>query len=132
MAEGLFSKERAWRGLVIAGVLYAAMFAIHIWLAIEGYRAAFRFSADLITVQTIALGPSAIVLGSIPSHASSARIKANRIGLIIGIPLAVSLAWAYAGMSYDWNILGWVAVTVLIHLVVERRLVNKPVQTESI
>lgn len=109
------------QGIVVSGLLYGFLFAFHIWLAIKGYMGVFRVIAWIITIHTLAVGPSIILLGKVKEL--DGRVLANRIGVWISLPLCVGLGWAYAGMAYDFTWIIWfMAIAILVHYLVGLKL----------
>ena len=105
------------KGVVFSAMLYVVMFIGHIIAAANELNLLFQILAVLITIQTFLVGPSIILFEKTCNHHS-----AMRIGLIISIPLALGLGWAYAGMGLHWSMLPWPIGSIILHLIIERRL----------
>ena len=115
-----FSKGSYLRGILLSAILFASLFITHIVLAANGYSTLFKIVAIIITIHAIAVGPTIIILGQISDVET--KIVALKIGLIIAIPLNISLGWAYAGMtiSIAWMV-AFPVLTTVLHLIAIRR-----------
>jgi len=105
------------RGIVLSALVYVLLFIGHIVAAANDFDTLFRTLAILITIQTFLVGPSIILFEKSCDYHS-----AMRTGMIISIPLALGLGWAYAGMGLHWTMLPWPIGSVILHLLIERRL----------
>jgi len=105
------------KGVVLSATLYVFMFVGHILAAANDLDVLFRCLAVLITLQTFLVGPTIILFEKTCVH-----LNAMRTGMYISIPLGLGLGWAYADMGIHWSIVLWPVGTVIMHLLLERRL----------
>jgi hypothetical protein len=107
--------------VLIAGVVYVALFASHIVAAVNDWNIVFRMIAVAITCMTFFLGWCISVL--VPRNDDQAKNTAHTAGVWISAPLAIGLAFAYADQSFSPLLTcGFVATTWITHAITYQRL----------
>lgn len=107
--------------VAFAAVVYALLFAAHIVAAAKDWTLVFRVIATSLTCMTFLLGWC--LSWMLKKENLEIRKLAHRIGSWISIPLAIGLAYAYAGQTF--NILlsaAFVLLTLATHALTDRRL----------
>ena len=108
-------------GLFLAGSAYAVLFIAHIMAAANEWDFVFRGVAAALTVMTFFTGSSIALFGRIePIHL---KVKAQRIGFQISLPLSIGLAYAYSNQSFDAVLtVLFVTITSITHGIALSRL----------
>ena len=88
-----------WKALVVNLGAFAVLFALHVVAASLGWDMLFRLVACSITFQIFLFGPLTVWIQNAPSRLE--RRRTNGMATLVALPLALGLAWAYGGMS--WN-----------------------------
>lgn len=107
--------------VVITAVVYALLFAAHIVAAANDWTLVFRVIASSLTVMTFLLGWC--LAWMLKDENSEIRKHAHNIGSWISIPLAIGLAYAYAGQTFNISLsAAFVVLTLATHALTNRRL----------
>ena len=88
-----------WKAFVVNLSAFALLFAIHVVAASLEWDLIFRLVALSITFQILFFGPLTVVIQDAPSRHE--RRRTNGMATFVALPLALGLAWAYGGMSWD-------------------------------
>lgn len=107
--------------VVVAAIVYAILFAAHIVAAAKDWTLLFRVIATSLTCMTFLLG--LCLAWMLKNENQEVRKHAHSIGSWISIPLAIGLAYAYAGQEFNITLSGaFVALTLATHALTYRRL----------
>lgn len=100
-----------WKSISAYTVIFSFFFVIHIIAAANDFDHLFRIVAVIITLQTMFAG---FCLHLLKGDARHARFPV--------IALSAGLGWAYAEMSFDWNIFLWVCIAIILQYGTEKGL----------
>ena len=107
--------------VVVAAIVYAILFAAHIVAAANDWTLLFRAIATSLTCMTFLLG--LCLAWMVKNENLEVRKHAHSIGSWISIPLAIGLAYAYAGQEFNITLsAAFVALTLATHALTDRRL----------
>lgn len=107
--------------VVVAAVVYAILFAAHIVAAAKDWALLFRAIATSLTCMTFLLGWC--LAWMLKNENLEMRKRGHVIGAWISIPLAVGLAYAYAGQTFNISLsAAFVVLTLATHALTHRRL----------
>ena len=88
-----------WKAVVANLGAFALLFVMHVVAASLEWDLLFRLVALSITFQILFFGPLTVVIQDAPSRLE--RRRTNGMATFVTLPLALGLAWAYGGMSWD-------------------------------
>ena len=100
-----------WKSITAYTAIYSFLFVIHIIAAANDFDHLFRIVAAILTLQTMFAG---FCLHLLKGDARHARFPV--------IALSAGLGWAYAEMSFDWNIILWACMAIILQYGTEKGL----------
>ena len=107
--------------VVVVAVVYAILFAAHIVAAAKDWGLLFRAIATSLTCMTFLLGWC--LAWMLKNEDLEMRKRGHNIGAWISIPLAIGLAYAYAGQTFNIPLsAAFVVLTLTTHALTDRRL----------
>lgn len=103
------------RGTCVSATLYAVLFLSHIVAAAKEWDLVFSSVAIAISILTFTVGPSIVLFGR--ASLRNDVVRANTLGGLIAVPLAIALAWAYSNQTFDTSTTsGFILLSILVHL----------------
>ena len=112
------------RGVCISATLYAALFLGHIVAAAQEWNILSQIIAVFISVMTFFIGPCISAFGQITEITEKTR--ANTFGLCVSMGLAIGLAWAYEGQSFNiFRTLMFLLLSIAVHFSHRQMIVQK-------
>jgi|TARA_B100001094_G_C18130957_1_gene772225 hypothetical protein len=101
---------------VIVAILYAILFASHIFTAAMNYNLGFKIVAALITVMTFSVGFCIQIIGQFQE--TEQKLRSITVGFVFSLALSVGLSWAYAEQSFEvWRTITFLSIAAVVHTV---------------
>ena len=103
-----------YRTFIIYALLFALLFALHIYFAANNQDFLFQSVAIIISVMSLCCGVICVLLESKGEQYG----YVFQTGMIASVPLCIGLGWAYNDMSVGFEMFIFPLISILIHYII--------------